>query len=75
MKSFIDAVKNNDLVEAKKIFNQMMKESTAKLIEAEKLTIAKSVVVEGEEKEEPEDDEDDDKDETKDKKDKDEKED
>lgn len=58
MKSFIDAVKNNDLVEAKKVFNQMMQEATAKLVEAEKIAIAKSVVVEGEEKEESENDED-----------------
>ncbi|ANM46631.1 prohead [Morganella phage vB_MmoM_MP1] len=71
MKSFIDAVKNNDLVEAKKVFNQMMQEATAKLVEDEKIKIAKSVVVEGEEKEETEDDED----KEKDKKDKDEKED
>jgi hypothetical protein len=71
MKSFIDAVKNNDLVDAKKLFSEMMKPATTKLVEEEKLTIVKSIVIEGEEKsEEPDEDpEDEEKDDKKDKKD------
>lgn len=64
MESFIEAVKNNDLVSAKKAFGELMSEKKNALIEEEKIVIAKSIVIEGEEKSEkddPEDDEDDDK--------------
>ncbi|QPB12425.1 prohead core protein [Providencia phage PSTCR6] len=49
MEAFIDAVKNNDLIAAKKVIEEGMKARTLKLIEDEKIAIAKSIFVEGEE--------------------------
>ncbi|QQV89029.1 hypothetical protein [Providencia phage PSTRCR_121] len=69
METFIEAVKNNDLVSAKKAFAEIMSEKTKHLVEAEKLVISKSIVIEGEEKEEKEPDESED-DKSEDKKDK-----
>ncbi|QQK88273.1 hypothetical protein [Providencia phage PSTRCR_127] len=54
METFIEAVKNNDLVSAKKAFAEIMSEKTKALVEAEKLVISKSIVIEGEEKDEKE---------------------
>lgn len=59
MEAFIDAVKNNDLIAAKKVIEEGMQARTLKLIEAEKIAIAKSIFIEGEEPEEDEDEGDD----------------
>lgn len=69
MEAFIDAVKNNDLIAAKKVIKEGMQARTLKLIEAEKIAIAKSIFIEGEEPEEDEGDDESDKDDEKDDKD------
>lgn len=76
METFIEAVKNSDLVSAKKAFAEIMSEKTKALVEAEKLVISKSIVIEGEEKEDkPDESETDESEDKKDKKEKDDKED
>lgn len=48
MSDLIEAVKSNDLVKFKRIFNESMKTAVGTLLEEEKQKIASSVVVEGE---------------------------
>ena len=69
MEDFISAIETNDLVKAKKISHAFLDEAVANLIEARKVEIARSIMIEGEEEEEDEDDSD--KDDSKDSKDKD----
>lgn len=57
MEQLIEAIKNKDLVKAKKIFNGLMEDVKTKLVEEERKSIASSVMAEGEV---PEDDEEDD---------------
>lgn len=49
MEEFILAVKNNDLVSAKTVFNGLIKERVDEVIKEEQLKIARQVFVEGEE--------------------------
>lgn len=56
MEDFISALKSNDLVKAKKAFGAIMLEQTADLISQRRVEIAKSVMIEGEEKEDDEKD-------------------
>lgn len=49
MDAFINAVKTNDLVKAKKAFGSIMSERTAALVEARKRELASQVMIEGEE--------------------------
>lgn len=60
MDAFIDAVKSNDLVKAKKAFGPIMLERTNALIESRKRELAAAIMIEGEAPEEKEmDDEED----------------
>lgn len=61
MDAFIDAVKSNDLVKAKKAFGPIMLERTNALMEARKRELAAAIMIEGEapEEEEEMDDEED----------------
>lgn len=68
MEDLIEAIKSNDLVAVKKAFAPLIAEKTSELIEARKIEIAQSVMIEGEEADD--DDEDDDKDDKDDKSDK-----
>ncbi len=52
MEALMEAVKSNDLVKVTKAFNAIMAERTTSLIEQRKKDIAKSVMIEGEEKSE-----------------------
>lgn len=52
MEALMEAVKSNDLVKVTKAFNVIMAERTTSLIEQRKKDIAKSVMIEGEEKSE-----------------------
>lgn len=61
MEDLIEAIKSNDLVAVKKAYAPLIAEKVHSLIEARKVEIARSVMIEGEE--EPEDDEDEDHDE------------
>lgn len=58
MKELLEAIKDKDLVKAKKVFAESMKEKQSALKEAKKIELAQSVVIEGEE---PEDNKEDDK--------------
>lgn len=58
MEKLLEAIKNNDLVEAKKAFASVMATKTAALIEEETARIAKSFIIEGEEVEDEDEDED-----------------
>lgn len=58
MDAYINAVKSNDLVKAKKAFGPIMLERTAALIENRRKELAAAIMIEGEEKEEDFDDED-----------------
>lgn len=49
MEEFILAVKNNDLVSAKTVFNGLIKERVDEVIKEEQLKIVRQVFVEGEE--------------------------
>lgn len=51
MKELLEAIKNKDLVKAKKVFAESMKEKQDALKEATKIELAQSVVIEGEEPE------------------------
>lgn len=55
MDAFIDAVKSNDLVKAKKAFGPIMLERTNALIEARKRELAAQIMIEGEESDEEKD--------------------
>lgn len=57
MEKLLEAIKNNDLVEAKKAFASVMATKTAALIEEETARIAKSFIIEGEEAEDEDEDE------------------
>lgn len=48
MSDLIEAIKSNDLVKFKRIFNESMKTAVGTLLEEEKQKIAGAVVVEGE---------------------------
>ncbi|AJD81981.1 prohead core protein [Yersinia phage vB_YenM_TG1] len=56
MEQLIEAIKSNDLVKAKKALGSIMLERTSTLVEAEKIAMAKSVMIEGEEPESEEKD-------------------
>lgn len=56
MEKLLEAIKNNDLVEAKKAFASVMATKTATLIEQETVQFAQSIMIEGEEADEDEDD-------------------
>lgn len=58
LSDYIEAIKTRDLVKAKRAFGAIMAEKNLSEVEARRLEIAKSVMIEGEE---PEDDEDADK--------------
>jgi len=69
MEKLLEAIKNNDLVEAKKAFASIMATKTQDLIENERLDIAKSFIIEGEgDESDPEDNEGEDDDKKDDKK-------
>ncbi|WJZ28070.1 prohead [Serratia phage 92A1] len=61
MDAFLEAIMSKDLVKAEKAFSAIMAEKTQALIEKEKVAIAASVVVEGEDEEDEEDEDKDDK--------------
>ncbi|QPI13943.1 hypothetical protein MYO4S_00187 [Serratia phage 4S] len=61
MDAFLEAIMSKDLVKAEKAFGAIMAEKTMELIEKEKVRIAQSVVIEGEESEDDEDEDKDDK--------------
>lgn len=48
MDAFVEAIKNNDLVKAKKAFGSIMTERTTALIESRKKELAAQVMIEGE---------------------------
>ena len=58
MEDFISALKSNDLVKAKKAFGAIMLEQTADLISQRRVEIARSIMIEGEEKEDDEENDD-----------------
>lgn len=58
MEDLIEAIKSNDLVAVKKAFAPLMAEKTTSLIEARKIEIAQSVMIEGEEPKDEDGDED-----------------
>ena len=62
MEKLIEAIKNKDLVKAKKIFNGLMEDVKTKLVDEERKFVSSKVMTEDETEEgdEPEDDEDDD---------------
>lgn len=62
MDDLIQAIKSNDLVAVRKVFEAHMAPVVSSLIEAEKIKIARSIMIEGEE---PNEDDGDDKDEKK----------
>jgi hypothetical protein len=64
MDDLIQAIKSNDLVAVRKVFEAHMAPVVSSLIEAEKIKIARSIMIEGEEPKD-EDDDGDDKDEKK----------
>lgn len=49
MDAFIEAIKSNDLIKAKKAFGSIMSERTVSEIEELRVALAKSIVIEGEE--------------------------
>lgn len=55
MEDLIEAIKSNDLVAVRKAFAPLLAEKTASLIEARKIEIARSIMIEGEEPEEEDD--------------------
>lgn len=59
MDDLIQAIKSNDLVAVRKVFEAHMAPVVSSLIEAEKIKIARSIMIEGEEPNEDEDDGDD----------------
>lgn len=63
MEDLIEAIKSNDLVAVRKAFAPLLAEKTASLIEARKIEIARSIMIEGEEPEEDDESEEDNKDE------------
>lgn len=62
MEDLIEAIKSNDLVAVRKAFGTLMTEKKASLIEARKIEIARSIMIEGEEAKDDEDEDGDDKD-------------
>lgn len=62
MDAFIEAIKSNDLIKAKKAFGAIMSERTVSEVEAMRVNLAASIVIEGEESEEKEPDSKDEKD-------------
>ena len=58
MEDLIEAIKSNDLVAVKKAYAPLIAEKVHSLIEARKVEIARSVMIEGEEEPEEDDDED-----------------
>lgn len=70
MKQFIEAIKTRDLTLIEKEFDKIMEAKKAQIIESQRVEIASSIMIEGEEDMEDEDDEDEDrKDDKKDKED------
>lgn len=67
MKTFIEAIKTRDLTLIEKEFSKIMEAKKSELLEKQRVKVASSVIIEGEEieddEEDPEDDEDEDKDE------------
>lgn len=59
MEELIEAIKSNDLVKVKRVMGPMLQERATALIEKAKVKMAKSVMIEGEEREEDESEEDD----------------
>lgn len=62
MKQFIEAIKTRDLTLIEKEFDKIMEAKKAQIIESQRVEIASSVMIEGEEDMDDEDDEDDKKD-------------
>lgn len=56
MDAFIEAIKSNDLIKAKKAFGAIMSERTVSEVEEMRVSLAKAIVIEGEESEEKETD-------------------
>ena len=52
MDAFIEAIKSNDLIKAKKAFGTIMSERTVSEIEAMRVSLAASIMIEGEEEDE-----------------------
>lgn len=59
MKELLEAIKTRDLTLIEKQFDKIMEEKKTQIIESERVAIAASVMIEGEEEKEPEEDEDD----------------
>ncbi|WCZ66385.1 prohead core protein [Yersinia phage MHG19] len=57
MDAFIEAIKSNDLIKAKKAFGSIMSERTVSEIEEMRIALAKSIMIEGEEESDDEDSE------------------
>lgn len=55
MDQLIEAIKSNDFVKTKRIFNEAMKPIVASVLEEQKIALAKSIMIEGESKEEDDD--------------------
>lgn len=62
MEELIEAIKSNDLVKVKRVMGPMLQERATALIEKAKVKMAKSVMIEGEEREEEDESEEDDED-------------
>lgn len=58
MDQLIEAIKSNDFVKTKRIFNEAMKPIVASILEEQKIALAKSIMIEGESEKEEDDDED-----------------
>lgn len=70
MEKFIEAIKTRDLTLIEKEFDKIMEAKKAQLIESQRVEIASSVMIEGEEEKEHDDDEDEEEDREDDEKDK-----
>lgn len=60
MKELLEAIKTRDLTLIEKQFDKIMEEKKTQIIESERVAIAASVMIEGEEEKEPEEDDEDD---------------
>lgn len=58
MKQFIEAIKTRDLTLIEKEFDKMMEAKKAQIIESQRVEIASSVMIEGEEEKDRDDEED-----------------
>ena len=58
MKQFIEAIKTRDLTLIKKEFDKIMEAKKAQIIESQRVEIASSIMIEGEEEKDRDDEED-----------------